>query len=223
MCERATQFRKVKSQTKCISLDYLIHKGIERQHYIVVVCRHRNWSTISFAYTANKAQHWRGKMHTFLEFTCCMHHEWSSRKKVHKTRSTAANRNIVMGFDWKRRRKREREREKDAKAYASRAYILRNVNKRNEQMIRKRVIRTRFASSLTNTTCSSHVNINGATIFRCFSLNFFAFWSCLSVSFPLSCCTISNTTIHFNSKVVACLFLFCIFNGLCVFVLFFFF
>lgn len=112
MCERATQFRKVKSQTKCISLDYLIHKGIERQHYIVVVCRHRNWSTISFAYTANKAQHWRGKMHTFLEFTCCMHHEWSSRKKVHRTRSTAANRNIVMGFDWKRRRKRERERKR---------------------------------------------------------------------------------------------------------------
>lgn len=88
-------------------------------------------------------------------------------------------------------------------------------------MIRKRVIRTRFASSPTNTTCSSHVNIIGATIFRCFSLNFFAFWSCLSVSFPLSCCTISNTTIHFNSKVVACLFLFCIFNGLCVFVCFF--
>lgn len=50
----------------------------------------RNWSTISFAYTANKAHSTlmtRGKMHTFLEFTCSpdkrekkTHTEWTEKK-----------------------------------------------------------------------------------------------------------------------------------------------
>lgn len=150
-------------RTKWNAFDYLIHKGIESS-YIVVVCRHRNWSTISFAYTANKAQHqwqrWRQKnAHVFR-----VHLLWSQHreKKVHKTRSTRRQTKHRYGF-WLKRSWMKRKK-KSAKC--------KQTKRANDQ--KESISGTRFASSH-QYTCSSHVNITvvviGATIFCCFSLN----------------------------------------------------
>lgn len=73
----------------------------------------RNWSTISFAYTANKAHSTlmtRGKMHTFLEFTCSpgkrkkKKHRENEQKKMNTKRDRRRQTKHCYGF-WLKWRK----------------------------------------------------------------------------------------------------------------------
>ena len=151
------------------------------------------------------------KKHTFSEFTCSAHHtkEREKKKSAPNEIDTAAKRNIVMGFDWKEAGWREKKRHTRCCLYT--VDILGNVNKRNEQMIRKRVSVEHASLQVTNiravvmSISSSSLSLVRLyfVVFHSTDLLCFAFWSCFFCCFSF---TPPKRQIHLNSKVVADVF-----------------